>query len=62
MATSIEIVELWCSDCAGDVSFELVPVDSDIRPREWACLICGAAYIEAFEPDVEAPAHIRGVA
>jgi hypothetical protein len=62
MATSIEIVELWCSDCAGDVSFETVLVDSDTRPREWACITCGAAYIEAFEPVVEAPTQVRGVA
>lgn len=61
MAASIEIVELWCRDCAGDASFELVPVD-DSSPREWACIACGAAYIEAYEPAVEAPTHVRGVA
>lgn len=62
MTPSIETVELWCSDCAAKGHFELVPVDSDASPHEWACTTCGAAYIEAYDVVVEIEAGIRGVA
>ena len=58
---NIEIVEFWCSDCRAHTAFEVVPVDGVSPDREWACLTCGAAYIEIGDV-AEVDAGIRGVA
>ena len=60
MRASVEIVELWCADCADDALFELVPGDGSAR--EYACTVCGAAYIEALIEPRSVTADVRGVA
>jgi hypothetical protein len=62
MTASVETVELWCSDCRGKAIFEVVPVDSDAHPHEWACTTCGAGYVEAYDVVIEIEAAVRGVA
>ena len=49
MAGSAETVEYWCHDCRDDCLFEVVPGVHEGAAREWACVTCGAAYIEAFD-------------
>lgn len=62
MADGIDITEFWCRDCGRDSSFEIVNVQGADAAREWACTICGAAYIEAFDSTPEVTVEVRGVA
>ena len=49
-------------DCRDDACFEVVPGVHDGAAREWACVTCGAAYIEAFDVAMQIDADVRGVA
>lgn len=62
--SDIEIVKLWCRDCGDVADFEVIPDRHDSHAREWACITCGAAYIEAIEsaPAPAAAIDVRGVA
>lgn len=62
MAEDIEIVEFWCRDCGGDDRFEVVSGGAAGVAREWACITCGDAYIEAFDVATEIEVGVRGVA
>lgn len=62
MVMSTEIVELWCGDCAAERLFDrLLPAD-ELSVREWACMTCGAAYIESWEGISAEQPSVRGVA
>lgn len=62
MAEGIEIVEFWCRDCGGDDRFEVVSgVEAGVA-REWACITCGDAYIEAFDVATQIEFSVRGIA
>ncbi|MEO8106319.1 MAG: hypothetical protein ABI720_03290 [Actinomycetes bacterium] len=58
----IDITEFWCHDCGKDSSFEVVPAEGSDLAREWACTICGAAYIEAVDRAPEVTVEVRVVA
>jgi hypothetical protein len=62
MAGIAETVEYWCHDCRDDCLFEVVPGAHEGAAREWACVTCGAAYIEAFDVAVQIETDVRGVA
>ena len=62
MPGSAETVEYWCHDCRDDRPFEVVPGVHDAAAREWACIACGAAYIEAFDVAMQIETDVRGVA
>ena len=62
MAGSAETVEYWCHDCHDDCLFEAVPGVPEAAAREWICVTCGAAYIEAFDVAQQIEADVRGVA
>lgn len=60
MVASTETVELWCGDCADDACFEVVPGEGSAR--EYACVSCGAAYLEVLVEPVPVGADARGAA
>lgn len=62
MIESTEPVMFWCHDCRADSLFEVVVGGGDQVLREWACVICGAACIEAFDVASQIEADVRGVA
>jgi len=46
----VELDEFWCSDCRGSALFERVEIDTKGTIRaEWACINCGAAYMDAID-------------
>ncbi|MCZ3388767.1 MAG: hypothetical protein LH645_06490 [Actinomycetia bacterium] len=62
MAGSAETVEFWCHDCRDDCLFEVLPEGGEEVARGWACVMCGAAYVGAFDVAIEIEADVRGVA
>lgn len=61
----VEIAELWCRGCGLVARFEVIGEMADQQAREWACITCGAAYIEAVESaptPTPATLDVRGVA
>jgi hypothetical protein len=62
MADRFETAEFWCHDCAESSRFEIVTAGTAAAPREWACTLCGAGYIEAFDVASQIEAEIRVVA
>jgi hypothetical protein len=52
--TLVELDEYWCSDCRASALFERVGIDAGGTIRgEWACINCGAAYMDAIDLGVE---------
>lgn len=62
MLVNVDTVEFWCHDCRNDCLFEAVPAEGDGAAREWACITCGAAYVEAFDVASQIESEVRGVA
>jgi hypothetical protein len=62
MADRFETVEFWCHDCAESSRFEIVTAEAPSARREWACTLCGAAYIEAFDVASQIESEVRVVA
>lgn len=62
MTWSAETVEYWCHDCRDNRVFEVVPGADAGMAREFACVTCGAAYMEAFDVAVQIDADVLGVA
>jgi hypothetical protein len=62
MLESAEPVVFWCNDCREDSLFEVVVGGEHHIPREWACVTCDAALIEALDIASQIETGVRGVA
>lgn len=53
----------WCGDCQSDALFEQLGQDASAgRSHEWACTVCGAAYLGGIDVVAELVVNQRGVA
>ena len=52
----------WCSDCQEETAFEFVSGGETSAYREWACTVCGAAYLDQVRIEFEPARSDRGAA